>query len=383
MSNSNSKIPSVDTKPDMIKELKEIVDSNESSSSTMQEKRNIPKKHKIRRKTSIRPIIMLLSLCLFLGFIDIDAQITASVKIGATYSDNVFHLSEYDINRFDDHHPNLDFVDTMDDLTLSTRIELGYPMSYRWWKFTPSITSTLSQNISNEDKYRYDWAAKFRVDRYYWNCSIQYASSPYIYFRHFIDTDGTKELEKYNYSRDTFRGDLAVKPFPKTTLKADLRYDIYRYNEYFTEADGKAFAEELGVSYKFPYFTIEGSYAYRDFSCDKRIENKDCSYQSNTYKGKIVLPKMPLESKSETLWQPSLTLNYEQKYYQGGGSWYGGRADYTYTLSAGMNILFSPKWNLSLDYSHLFRNVETDNESVLRLKEYNENRLSAALRFKF
>jgi hypothetical protein len=38
---------------------------------------------------------------------------------------------------------------------------------------------------------------------------------------------------------------LAVKPFPKTTLKADLRYDIYRYNEYFTEADGKAFAEEL------------------------------------------------------------------------------------------------------------------------------------------
>ena len=125
MSNSNSKIPSVDTKPDMIKELKEKVDSNESSSSTMQEKRNIPKKHKIRRKTSIRPIIMLLSLCLFLGFIDIDAQITASVKIGATYSDNVFHLSEYDINRFDDHHPNLDFVDTMDDLTLSTRIELG------------------------------------------------------------------------------------------------------------------------------------------------------------------------------------------------------------------------------------------------------------------
>jgi hypothetical protein len=29
MSNSNSKIPSVDTKPDMIKELKEIVDSND------------------------------------------------------------------------------------------------------------------------------------------------------------------------------------------------------------------------------------------------------------------------------------------------------------------------------------------------------------------
>jgi len=46
-------------------------------------------------------------------------------------------------------------------------------------------------------------------------------------------------------------------------------------------------------------------------------------------------------------------------------------------------MFFSPQWNLSLDYSHYFRNVETDNETVQRLKEYNENRLSAALRYTF
>jgi len=50
---------------------------------------------------------------------------------------------------------------------------------------------------------------------------------------------------------------------------------------------------------------------------------------------------------------------------------------------AGMELFFSPKMNLSLDYSHYFRNVETDNETVQRLKEYSENRLSAVLSYKF
>ena len=49
----------------------------------------------------------------------------------------------------------------------------------------------------------------------------------------------------------------------------------------------------------------------------------------------------------------------------------------------GMELFFSPKMNLSLDYSHYFRNVETDNETVQRLKEYSENRLSAVLSYKF
>ena len=383
MVDTNPKIFPQETKPIAELKEKETIASLDSLSPKQTKENKTVKKSKIRRKNSIRPIILLLTFFLFFGFSQVEAQINGSVKIGAVYSDNVFHLSEYDIDRFDDHHPNLNFVDTIDDLTLNTRIELKYPLSYRWWKFTPSVSGNFSQNISNEDKYRTDWTLKFKVDRYYWNCSVQYTSNPYIYFRHFVDTDGTGELEKYSYSRDTYRGDLAVKPLPKTTVKTNLRYELYRYNKYFTEADGKAITGEAGVSYKFPFFTVEGSYGYRDFSCDKRIANKDCSYQSNIYKGALTLPKMPLSEKGKTLIQPSFALNYEQRFYQGSGSWYGGRADYTYSLMAGMELFFSPKMNLSLDYSHYFRNVETDNETVQRLKEYSENRLSAVLSYKF
>ncbi|HQM03693.1 MAG TPA: hypothetical protein PLJ90_03220 [Candidatus Cloacimonas sp.] len=381
----NTKVKEVPSKPKCREKLKEkeTTAAFEVTSSNHTGKTKTAKKSKIRRKTNIRPIILLITFCLFFSFSRVAAQITGSVKVEAVYSDNSFHLSEYDIDRFNDGHPNLEFVDTIDDLTLKTRIELQYPFSYRWWKFTPSVTGNFAQNISNEDKYRTDWALKFKVYRYYWNCSIQYTSNPYIYFRQFVDSDGTGELEKYCYSRDTYRGDIAIKPLPKTIVKANLRYELYRYNEYFTEGDGTAITGEAGISYKFPFFTVEGSYGYQDFSCDKRLENKDCSYQSNIYKGALTLPKMPLSEKGKTFWQPSFALNYEQRFYQGSGSWYGGRAYYTYNLSAGCDVFFSPQWNLSLDYSHYFRNVETDNESVQRLKEYGENRISTALRYKF
>ena len=381
MANKNPKQFTKELKPATAKADKDA--SNGTDISNQPRNHKTAKKSKIRRKTTMRPIILIIALSLLCSFSRVAAQVTGSIKIGTTYSDNVFHLSEYDIDCFNDHYPKLEFVDTIDDLALSTRIELAYPLSYRWWKFTPSVTGNFSRNISNEDKYRTDWAIKGKIARYYWNCSIQYASNPYIYFRQFVDTDGTGELEKYSYSRDTYRGDIAIKPFPKTIVKANLRYEQYRYNEYFTEADGEAVTGEAGISYKFPFFTVEGSYGYRDFSCDKRIENKDCSYQSNIYKGALTLPKMPLSEKGKTLIQPSFALNYEQRFYQGSGSWYGGRADYTYNLAAGFDMFFSPQWNLSLDYSHYFRNVETDNETVQRLKEYNENRLSAALRYTF
>ncbi|MEN6445521.1 MAG: hypothetical protein ABFC98_05695 [Candidatus Cloacimonas sp.] len=361
---------------------KEVQNTVQYLSADQSEKSITVKKHKIRRRTRIRPIILLLTLCIF-SSLNVRAQVIGSMQLGASYSDNVFHLSEYDLDRFDDHNPNLDFVNTTDDLALSAGIDLGYPVFYRWWKFTPSVTAKFSQNVSNEDKYRTDWALKLRADRYYWNCSLQYASSPYIYFRHFVDSDGTDELEKYSYSRDSYQGNLAIKPFPQTTVKTNLRYDVYKYNEYFTEGDGSALEYEVEASYKFPYFSLEGSYAYRDFTCDKRIENKDSSYQSNIYNGKIILPKMPLSEEGKTLWQPSFALNYEQKYYQGNGTWYGGRADYTYNIAADFKFIFSPKWNLSLDYSHFFRNIDSDNDSVLRLKEYGENRLSAVLKYNF
>ncbi|MDY0150936.1 MAG: hypothetical protein RBS43_01530 [Candidatus Cloacimonas sp.] len=336
--------------------------------------------HRIR---NFRPIILSLILLIGTARTFLNAQITGSVDIGARYSDNVFQLSEHDYSRFDDNHNRLDFAETTDDVTMATRIELAYPLHYRWWKVTPSVIGSISQNVSNTDKYKRDAAFKLRVDRYYWSFTAQYAYNPYIYFRHFVDTDGTGVNEKYSYSRNTYRVDLALRPTRNATVKANVRSEDYCYNEYFTEADGQAVTVGCAASYRFPTFTLEAGYDYRDFSNENLVDQEDASYASNIYKGKITMPKMPLSDKGSTKWQPSLGLNYEQRFYQGGGSWYGGRADYTYTISSGFSLLFSPQLNLSLDYSHIFRNVLSDNVAVLTAKEYSENRLAATLKYKF
>lgn len=335
------------------------------------------------RKGSFRPIILTLILVLLLGRGNLQAQLTGSVKLTAGYSDNVFQLSEYDLGRFEDNHANLDFADTTDDLTLGTSIELAYPMLYRWWKFTPSVVGTISQNVSNTDKYRRDGALRLRVDRYYWNATAQVAYNPYIYYRDFKDSDASGTLEKYSYSRNTYRTDVAIMPTRKATVKANFRYEDYFYNEYFTEADGSAITGGIGMNYRLPAFTIDFGYDYRDYQNENLVDSDDSSYQSNIYKGSLVLPRMLLNNEGYTAWQPSLGLNYEQRFYQGEGSWYGGRADYTYTMKAGFEVFLSPKLNISLDYSHLFRNVESDNAELIKLKEYGENRISTALKYKF
>ncbi|HNQ43779.1 MAG TPA: hypothetical protein PKI59_05090, partial [Candidatus Cloacimonadota bacterium] len=193
----------------------------------------------LTRKRNFRPIILCLTLVV-LSFQGLSAQVQGAVSLGFQYSDNLFQLSDYDFDRYEQNHTNLTYVDTADDLQLTTRIDIEYPMQYRWWKFTPSLTGILQQNVSNTDKYRQDTMLRLRVDRHYWNFTALYGYYPYIYYRHYIDTDGTGELEKYSYGRNLYRADLQLKPVANTTVLLGIRKEDYYYNQFFTEADGSA-----------------------------------------------------------------------------------------------------------------------------------------------
>ena len=342
-----------------------------------------PQKRVVSLLRPFRPIMLSLVLFLGLAHSTAHAQLIGSVSVSTSYSDNAFQLSEYDLSRYQDNNNLLSFVKTTDDLTIGTKVELAYPLHYRWWKITPSVIGNISQNVSNTEKYRRDAAFKVRVDRYYWNASLQYAHHPHIYFRDFNDNDGSDKLENYSYSRDLYRADLTLEPLKNTSFKTNYRLENFRYNEFFAEADGKATQGGLSVVYRFPVFTMDAGYDYRTFDNENLVDNDDASYNANIYHGKLTIPKMPVSQEGKILWQPSLALNYQQRYYQGDGSWYGGRADYTYTMNAAFQWFFAANLNLSLDYSHIFRNVESDSESVLRLKEYGENRFGAVIKYKF
>ena len=338
------------------------------------------------RRKNFRPIILCLGILLItLGHAY--AQIQAELSLGAEYTDNVFQLSDYDNSRWKNDNPKLDFVNTTDDLQLAMRLDLDYPIHYRWWIFTPSVTAKISQNVSNTDKERHDALLRFRVDRHYWSLTTLYGYYPYIYYRHFTDTDGTNENEKYSYERNLYRAELVVRPMKKLTTFGNVRYEDMHYNKYFVEADGSRLTTELGARYSFPSFSLQGSYSYRSFDNTgyKKLDADDGSYDSNIYRGVLRLKQMPFsgESTKNQSWRPYLELSKEDRFYQGNSSWYGGRTYHAYNTKAGLDLKLNPDWNLSLDYLHIFRNVESPNASVLRLKEFSENRLSAMLSYKF
>lgn len=334
-----------------------------------------------------RPIILCFVLYLCFSWISLGAQIQGSVALGAQYTDNVFALSDYDFERFNDNHASFDFVETTDDLSLISTIDLKYPLRYRWWKLEPSITATISDNISINDKYRRDFAANLRVERYHWNATLQYGFNPRIYIRDYVDSDGTGKLEPYSYQRNTYRSDANLRITRDSTIRLHARYEELYYNEFWTQYDGNALTYGIGFRHSFPLFVINGMYYFRSFDCDYDAASayNDASYESDRYTFGFALKPIPLNDakKNGAAYKPSLSLSYEERFYQGLDSWYGGRIDKMYNTTAGIELIFSPQWNLSLDYSHVFRNVESPNQSVLQLKEYAENRVGATLNYNF
>lgn len=350
------------------------------------EEKKVRNPRSLTRKKNFRPII----LCLCLVLLTLGrayAQLEGELSLGAGYSDNTFQMSDSDLSRWENGSSAMDWAETTDDLNLYAKIDLAYPIPYRWWTFTPSVTGTINQNISNKEKYRTDSIARIRIDRYYWSVSALYGYYPHIYYRHYTDSDGTGNQEEYTYSRNLYRGDLIVRPIKHFTAFGNIRYEDLYYNKYFSEADGNRFTSEIGARYHFPAFSLQGSYAYRSYDNTRydELNDDDGSYESNVYRGVLRMKAMPFsgESTKNQSWQPYLELSREDRFYQGDSQWYGGREYCIYNTKAGLGLKLHPDWKLSLDYLHIFRNVESPNESVLRLKEFSENRLSASVSYKF
>ena len=372
--------PERDKHPDAALEEKDVLIQDGEQEETKQD----VKPGSVRTSRNFLPIIMSWCLVFLCAWLPLSAQIEGDISLSTQYSDNVFQLSEYDLDRFDQEHPNLGYVDTTDDLSLKAQVDLSYPFRHKWYRFEPSITASFDQNVSNTDKWRRDIIARFAVIRYYWDFKVMYGFYPNILVRAYVDEDGTGELEHYGYQRNLYRADLSVKPLEKTTLRAHFRYEELLYNQFFTEFDGDAKTGGIGIRQNFPVFVLEAGYQYRVFdNWENGPLQDDSSYESNIYTASLRLKDMPLNDgkSSSPRWHPSLSLSFEERFFQGLDDWYGGRVDKIYTTSAGLSFRLNKKWNISLDYSHYLRNVDSPNASVRRLKPYSENRLGAEVKY--
>jgi len=338
----------------------------------------------VRRGRTFHPIIMILTLIFLCLTSTLLGEFYGSVDLGVRYTDNAFQLSEYDLNRYE---YDLEFVHQSDDVVLNTLLFAAYQTHWRWWKIQPFAQSNMSQNLLNPAKQRFDIMGGIKVIRKLGEAGVYYGYYPDIYIRDYNDSDGTNEMEKFSYDKNLYRADLKVRPLKNSTVSLDYRLEKLYYNEYFTEFDGDIDTWTLGWQQSFPTFYIDASYGFKQYQTDKQntLDNpEDASYESNIYAFGILLKKMPLDDRYPYVqWRPELDLRFEERYFQGSDSWHAGRKDNINTTTGALHFYLGETWNLKLDYSHIFRNVEAAYSSVRKYKEYSENRFGITARYKF
>lgn len=341
----------------------------------------------IRRNRSRQPIILMLVCAVLMFSVELRAQLSAFVEMGATYTDNAFQLSTYDLERNEDGHPDLEFVKSADDVIIKTMLYGTYRTHYRWWQIRPLLQFSASQNVLNPAKQRVDVLAGLKVSRRLGELGIYYGYTPDYYIREYVDSDGTDEFEAYSYAKNLYRADLKLKPWQKSTASLEYRLDQYYYNQYFTEYDGGITTWKLGWEQSFPIFYLNASYAYKVYETElsnAQDTPEDASYESNVYAAGILIKKMDLDSRyPQVQWRPELNLTFETRYYQGGDNWHAARTDNLNTTAATLHLYLGDRWNFMLDYTHLFRNVDAPYTSVMKYKEFNESRLGVSARYNF
>lgn len=372
-------------------EIKESIPEKDNSSEkavntdSKSKQADIPKRAACRRSKTFQPIILCWTLFFLMLSGGLFAQFSGSVNVGMTYTDNAFQLSDYDLQRNEDGYPDMDFINSSDDLIFNTRILAAFNTHWRWWKIQPVVQFTGTQFISNTSKQQTNLLTGIKVSRRIGELALYYGYYPDIYIRNYIDKDGTGVSERFSYDRNHYRADLKANLFRNSVASIGFRLDEYYYNEFFTEFDGDITTWNLGLRQSFPTFYLDGSYGYRVYETSGSADiPEDASYESNVYQFGLLLKRMPLDYKyPEVEWRPELNLRFEERFFQGGDSWYAGRADKIYNTTGALHFYLGDQWNLKLDYSHIFRNVDAVNPSVRKYKEYSENRFGLTAGYRF
>ncbi len=333
---------------------------------------------------AIIPKVVFILACLCLSA-ELTAQFSGFFELGAAYTDNAFQLSSHDLQRNEDGHPDLEFVESADDAIMHSLLYGTYHTQWRWWQIRPLGQISTQQYLLNPSKQRFDFLAGLRVSRRLGELGLFYGYTPEVYVRDYADGGGTEQPEGFSYEKNLWRADLKAYPFRRSTATLQYKLEDFFYNQYFTEYDGDIQTWTFGWQQNFPAFYLDGAYAYKVYETDEPLQNgapEDASYEANVFTAGLLIKKMELDARyPDVQWRPELDLRFETRYYQGGDDWHAGRTDNLNTTTAAFHFFFGDRWNIKLDYSHLFRNVEALTSSVSRYKEFSENRYGLSVRY--
>lgn len=322
------------------------------------------------KKLILLVFTILITLSLF-------SEISVNVTNKTIYSDNIFQLSDRDLDRHDDGDTKFDYIKTSDDLINSTRVNVRYRTNINKIRYTYYVRGSYDAYIKNSDKSKPTVSTGFGLDTRNLSATLMYGYYPDNYVRKYLDKDGTLEYEKFEYDKNLYKATGEYRFTRQAYLLGYFKFEQFYHNEYFTEYDGNVYTPGIGLRYSFSELFIEGWYYYRNYVTKRDILPEDAvsdqSHESNTYSAQI---KMKRIKTPKFDYRPVLDFRYEKRYYDGWDKYHDGREDDTITLRPWVKFYLLDNLNITLDYTLKIRNVSSRSKSVEDSKSYEENRFS-------
>jgi hypothetical protein len=292
-------------------------------------------------------------------------QLSVGADIG--YDNNVFSLSDSDLDKFDAGDPSFEFMESSDDVVLSPSASLSRTWKWRKINLTPTLKGDYKLYTANSDKSAASVLASLKCEYRRWNATLTVATYPDNYVRNYVDKDGTGASEKYDYDKNLYKFSCGTRFWKHDYPSMQVKYEVYRYNRYFTEYDGEATTVGFDWKHSFPTFYFTAGYDYRVYNCKdlNTVESSaqdvgDGSYESNIYSFSLQNKKVKI-GRGKYL-RPGLSFGYEDRYYQTDkpDKFHANRNDRKYTLTGecSFDIMRHTMW--TLEYTKVHRNAESD-----------------------
>jgi hypothetical protein len=332
---------------------------------------------------------------LILFFSCIDAQVNIRFGISTKYTDNVFNLSSQDIDKFDEGNNAFSYIETRDDLIINSFFRISKDLKLKRFKLSPFLSinqhSFLENNLKSNTSFKLGFNKKILKKI---NLKFSYTYYPKIFVRKYIDQDGTKEYENYQYDKQKIDFNGFYKINGKNFILFDISLSQFYYNKYFTEYDGNKSSFGLGIKHSFKPFYLKIKYNYTKFIGNDLIltpENytgyvRDPRYESNLYTLKIQSKK--IKNIFPNYLEIKLSSTFEQRYfttdlYETLDPIHSGRKDKILILGFEIEYNLLNNTNIFLDLSNASRKVCASYENLSNIKNYKLNEASLGFKYSF
>ncbi len=336
--------------------------------------------------------IIISCVMLFITMVFLYSQTKCDINFNLGYSDNVFNLSDIDLDRFENNQA-YSYVESSDDLLQTVNLRLSHSFRTKNTRFTPSISTNYLNYLNNTDKNSFSLMTGFngRYKKLFYD--LRYGYYPQNYTQKYKDNDGSLRYEKFEYEKNLYKLTLKYPVFKNLDLEIYGKYEDYFHNKYFVEYDGYAQTTGIGAHYTIKPGTITAFYYFKQFineSDNKEmqaiIDNfKDCSFDSNIYELKYQHRRIYT---SYVDYAPILGFRFEESYYQSDFTLisdpiHSTRKDNKIKVNIGSEIYFSKNLKFKLDVIKELRRVNSENVKLEDSKDYDKTQFNIGATWSF